>query len=165
MVRGFGEVYCDNPAVSGRLGQPIEDEWQVQGKVTYQRFERGAMFWREDLGRIYVFTGQQSGTYTVFTDTYQDGEPTCSTPAPPAGRFIPQRGFGKVWCNSPGVQQDLGFALSANESDVPMVVQGFVNGLMLWSNTPGGKYVYVLYYSGAVQYTGPFERYVDTFVE
>jgi hypothetical protein len=47
----------------------------------------------------------------VYADTYQDGSPpTTCAPTPPAGRIVPQYGFGKLWCTQPGLRDQLGWA-------------------------------------------------------
>ncbi|MFZ5917516.1 MAG: Ig-like domain-containing protein [Chloroflexota bacterium] len=51
-VRGFGKIWCEQPAVQTGLGQPLVRE---QGAVAgFQDFEGGALIWLGRLGYIYV---------------------------------------------------------------------------------------------------------------
>jgi hypothetical protein len=66
-----------------------------------QEFDNGHMFWRQDNLNIYVVydKGSLSGDYSMFIDTWKEGDPPLSCQAtPPPGRVQPTRGFGKVWC-------------------------------------------------------------------
>jgi len=74
-----------------------------------QPFVRGLMLWRPDTRVVYVLRGD--GTYTGYSDTWQEGMPaeSCAGIAP-EGLFKPQRGFGLVWCNVLEVPQSVGWA-------------------------------------------------------
>jgi hypothetical protein len=75
-----------------------------------QPFEKGVMIWLEKTDSIIVL--HDDGRWRRFEDTWSEGEPE-SDPAivPPAGRFQPIRGFGKVWRQRPEVRKALGWAL------------------------------------------------------
>ena len=68
------------------------------------------MIWLEAIDSIYVFYKDQR--WQRFDDTWSEGQLT-SDPAiaPPAERFQPIRGFGKVWRENPLLRQQLGWAL------------------------------------------------------
>lgn len=87
----------------------------TQIQVAEQVFERGRMLWIEPQRKIWVLVDNGSGTgaWTVYDDTFRDGEPE-NDPAlvPPEGMYQPQRGFGKVWRNNPSVEESLGWALT-----------------------------------------------------
>ena len=51
--RGFGKVWCDQPAVRAKLGAAIENEIGVYATLT-QKFERGQVFVGTDKTRVYV---------------------------------------------------------------------------------------------------------------
>jgi hypothetical protein len=80
-----------------------------------QAFENGRMFWRQDNRFIYVVyeKGASAGTYQLFFDVWEEGDPdySCVVPTPPADRLQPKRGFGLVWCNLGGPYSGIGWAL------------------------------------------------------
>jgi hypothetical protein len=96
-----------------------------------QDFEGGKMIW-VDMGlggrKVIVYrhpgTWYAQQTYMVYDDTWREGEPPISEPAPPY-RTVPQRGFGKVWQG--GERQWLGFA-TGNERPDRANVQYFGGG-------------------------------------
>lgn len=54
------------------------------------------------------------GTWTYFSDQWQEGMPELSCEAsPPPGLWQPIRGFGLVWCREPGLRDRLGWALGS----------------------------------------------------
>ncbi len=73
------------------------------------------MFWVQPIGQIWVLmiTGTGHGTWSVYQDTFKDGEPE-NDPSlvPPAGRYQPQRGFGKLWRETPGLRDALGWGVT-----------------------------------------------------
>ena len=150
---GFGQVYQNTAGVRDRLGLPTENEASVQG--AYQAFEHGLMFWRADTRTIYVLFSADAGDWYAFTDTWTDDMDPGGGPAPVAGRYLPPRGFGKVWSEQPDVQKRLGYALTANEASGTLVVQRFERGLLLWSDLGGAPSIYVLYQNNT------YERYAD----
>ena len=74
-------------------------------EAAYQPFEGGFMIWRP--GVIWVFFNQGYGN--VFADGFA-GQEQPTTEVPPAGFYIPERGFGKVWHEFPWIRADLGWA-------------------------------------------------------
>ena len=104
----------------------------ARGLITsYEPFEHGFMFWREDTKHVYVFYGADH-TWQEFTDTYVDGQPeySCANAnTPSATPPTPRRGFGKVWCTQPDVRSRLGNALT-DEVGNTRSLQDFQNGSM-----------------------------------
>jgi len=84
------------------------------GFVAEQPFERGHMFWREDDRSVFVL--YNDGQWRSFADYWQEGmeEYACQAAAP-AGRQLPKRGFGLVWCKELGVKEGLGWATAEEE--------------------------------------------------
>jgi hypothetical protein len=105
-------------------GQPYGD-----GRLAAQPFERGAMVWvgRADggPGQIFVLTTDPSVdlTWSVYSDSYVEGEPIGTDELPPPGKFAPVRGFGKLWRMVPEVRGALGWALSPEVGDQGTVLQ------------------------------------------
>ncbi|MFN8450331.1 MAG: hypothetical protein U0521_17525 [Anaerolineae bacterium] len=87
----------------------------AQVQVAEQLFEHGRMFWLEPIQQIWVLkiTGEGHGTWSVYEDTFVDGEPeTDPSLVPPEGRYQPERGFGKLWRESPGLREELGWGVT-----------------------------------------------------
>jgi hypothetical protein len=82
-----------------------------------QPFENGRMVWLEEVrGETFVTQRQilvfyNDGKYEQYQDTWMEGQPE-SDPSivPPSGLYQPIRGFGKVWRESTGVRDRLGWA-------------------------------------------------------
>jgi uncharacterized membrane protein (DUF373 family) len=111
-----------------RLGCPAAVE--TASWAAWQKFEGGALLWWETTRRIYVL--YQDGRWTVFDDLWTTGNPESDPSiAPPAGRFQPVRGFGKVWRERQGVREKLGWAIE-REQGLCITAQMFEKaGLMM----------------------------------
>ena len=111
--------------------------------AAFQPFERGVMFWREDLKHIYVL--QNDGTWSSHEDTWTGSyEQVVTEPdlSPPRGLYAPVRGFGQVWrLELGGPPSPIGWG-TGEEQGYTMVVQPFARGLLL--NDDDDK-VYALY--------------------
>ena len=141
---GFSAVYSSNTALSAQLSCPID---AAQGIVTaYQTFERGLMVWVSQVGTsgqsgIYVF--YNNNTYQRFADTWRDGvDPTSSGAVAPDGLQEPIRGFGKVWRESGGVRDGLGWA-TRPEVGGNGTIQVFERGEMVYIQATGQTYIAV----------------------
>jgi hypothetical protein len=112
---------------------------EASPSTSFEPFANGFMVWRGDTRRAYVF--YKDGAWQEFADTWAEGQPEYGcidayTPAqtPPT----PHRGFGKVWCEQPGVRDRLGAALQ-DEIGNDRAVQDFENGAMLLIPERSGK--------------------------
>jgi hypothetical protein len=75
-----------------------------------QPLAAGVMVWVEAQAYVYVlFDDASSPHWAIYHDTW-DGEPMCDVGPVPPGSYQPQRGFGRVWCDEPGVRDRLGWA-------------------------------------------------------
>jgi hypothetical protein len=100
-------------------------------KTSFEGFERGFMFWRDDTRHVYAV--YNDGTWQEFPDTWLDGQPEYSCPGtgvPSTTPPTPRRGIGKVWCAQAEVRDRLGKALQ-DEIGNERRVQDFQNGAML----------------------------------
>jgi hypothetical protein len=70
---------------------------------------------------IYVL--YNDGSYELFSDTWTQGETFDIGEQPPAGRFHPQRGFGKVWATHSSVRSRMGWALTDIETSYTTAVE------------------------------------------
>ncbi|MCL4870440.1 MAG: hypothetical protein KJ063_15860 [Anaerolineae bacterium] len=77
-----------------------------------QPFEHGRMVWVQGEDRIYVlFADGSSPHWYPYEDLWDPGDPEIDpTIIPPPGYYQPQRGFGLVWREQPGVRARLGWA-------------------------------------------------------
>lgn len=142
-AKAFVNAFGRHAAALGCPTGPVQP-----AKFAVQTFRDGYMF--DDLRdpqaqRIYALF--PDGSYRVFDDTWKEGEDArpCNDIPVPDGRFHPERGFGKVWCENVEVQAKLPGAV-ADETGVALQLQPFEHG-MIWGNTPKG--VMVLTNSGA----------------
>lgn len=92
-------------------------ETRAQILIAQQDFERGFMFWISTANPKVIWVlinspdNPNAGEWRIFVDSYQDGEPEFDpniTP-PDANHYQPRRGFGKVWRNTPGLRDALGW--------------------------------------------------------
>ena len=118
-----------------------------------QTFEHGTMLWRSDQREIAVRLGE--GAWSVYPDTWRDGDMLTDAGTPPAGRFAPQRSFGKLWQQQPVVRESLGWA-TGEEQSLSGAVQEFADGWMLRTSD---RMIYALYSNGT------WQSFPDTFVE
>ncbi len=91
-----------------------------------QAFERGRMIWRSDTAQIIVLfndipdPNNPPPAWLVMPDPYLPGEPENDPNiVPPDGLQQPQRGFGKLWREVPGLRDRIGWAIG---SEVPFTM-------------------------------------------
>jgi hypothetical protein len=109
------DTWFFSPAPPGCPGAPA-----LFSAGAEQPFEAGYMIWVEAQALIYVlFADGASPHWHIYADTW-NGEPLCD--AAPPGHSQPERGFGKVWCDEPGVRDRLGWA-TAPETGYGTAVQ------------------------------------------
>jgi len=106
-------VTCTHEWIGGVGASPLCPE--VAPRVVYavwQPFEHGAMLWFNDTKLIMILSAD--GTFTIYTDTYVEGQPESGLPAP-EGLFTPARGFGFLWSRLGGAESNLGFATAPEQ--------------------------------------------------
>jgi hypothetical protein len=96
------------------LGTRCPITHQTNVSFAYQAFENGHMFWRGDTRQIYIL--YNDGTFQTVQDTWVEGDVFGDGRTPPDGRFVPERGFGKVWFTQAGVSDRLGWATAQESS-------------------------------------------------
>ncbi len=134
----FLAVYVGDPHLSAALGCPTAPGgetphvWPVQ--AIYQPFERGHMVWLSNVGWfegkvIYVMLDDL--TYTRRDDYYHPHfDPVSENLNPPEGLYEPVEALGKMWRETPGLQERIGFG-TAPESRVETQMQMFQYGEMV----------------------------------
>jgi len=76
--------------------------------VTSQRYDRGEMIWRSDLGTIFVLAND--GTVMRYSVADYGVLPPNPWRIAPVGKVPPMMGFGKVWANYDEVRAKMGWA-------------------------------------------------------
>jgi hypothetical protein len=109
-----------------------------------QNFENGLMVWTElspDNRRIFAYLS--FGSYEFYRDTWTeaDGDTPEGFSAPP-GKYLPRRGFGKVWRDDPELRTRIGYAVEEFERAVTATVQRFDNGWMVWVKETDTVYIF-----------------------
>ncbi len=139
----FGAIFSDNPDLAAQIGCPLGNSARTAN--AFQPYEGGAMVWVAslgDLGQASIYAIYDNGAYQRFNDTWIDGvDPVSVGGDVPPGRVEPIRGFGKVWRESPGVGNTLGWA-TAPEAGGTAQVQRFERGEMLY--VPQNDQTYIL---------------------
>lgn len=142
---GFQNIYASNPTLAAQLACPVGPSVAVQ--TAFQSFERGTMIWVSSVGTtnqsgIYVLYA--NSTYQRFADTWRDGVDPSSTGlvAPSPNLQEPIRGFGKIWRESGGVKDGLGWANNL-ESGGTGYIQTFERGEMLYLTQTGQSYILI----------------------
>jgi len=136
----FGQIWYEHSEVRRKLGWAIAGDegstWAVQ-----ESFEQGVMFWWEDTDEIYVLT--QSGNWEMYMDTWLEGmdEYSCSGVPPRESLLMPQRGFGKVWCEQLGGSNPIIGWATTGEQGYSAEWQNFEHGFM-WLALDGYVYVF-----------------------
>ncbi len=83
----------------------------IVGAAAEQPFENGVMIWLAATDAIYVLDRREA-SWQRFEDTWSEEQPESDLAiVPPADRFQPIRGFGKVWRDNSAVRDKLGWAL------------------------------------------------------
>jgi len=129
--------------------RPTATTGQIQ--VAEQVFEHGRMFWIQPREQIWILfdDGQGKGVWSVYEDTFQDGEPE-SDPSivPPADKYQPLRGFGKLWRETPDIMNRLGFGVTPEfgyVSNYEYHPGGQLNSSGIWEAGPGYHILFSLY--------------------
>jgi hypothetical protein len=100
--------------------------------AAYEPFEGGHMVWRSDTQQIIVL--YTDGSYEIYEDTWQEGDPVEIPGSPPLGFYAPVRGFGNLYASRPDLRGRLGWA-TALEEGYTMRVETIQGGSGRYSGT------------------------------
>jgi hypothetical protein len=126
----------NNFFVAGATG--CSDASSVTTSAVYQGFQNGFMIWLGDTKTILV--AYNDGSTTLYSDTWVN-QPVITNEAPPAGMLQPDRGFGWVWTQQPGVKDTIGWATGV---EVPYAIQYQVGHVDSPGPRPPGRDYYTL---------------------
>lgn len=136
-----------NTALPAGFPTPVN----AQISVAEQLFEGGRMFWLQPTGQIWVVivTGEGRGTWTIYPDTFIEGEVESDPSLVPPNSFLqPERGFGKLWREVPAVREALGWAVTPEfgyTSAYEYHAGGSVDAGGIYTAGPGYHVLYSLY--------------------
>lgn len=137
----------DSVTFEFQLGCPLAVQRDMP--LAEQIFERGTMVWvaGTDLARqapaIYVTrTSPLPLAHTRYPDTAAEGAPVPPPLSPPAGRYEPIRGFGKVWREQPGVREALGWAVEPERGATGVFIPFSSGGAIVWLQSTDFVYFY-----------------------
>lgn len=142
----FASILDTNPELAALIGCPLGSGFPTNVSSAYQSYERGLMLWISALGEggpSAIYAVYNNGTYQRFSDTWNEGQdPHSGGAEPPSGLIEPIRGFGKVWRESAGVRDALGWART-DEQGGGATVQIFERGEMVAVSQNGLIYVLI----------------------
>lgn len=132
---GFANILSRDAGLAAALGCATSAAVPVTAAV--QDFENGRMLWVSSLADIpggAIYAAFNVGRYERYADTWNEAvdpiQPAVQE-APPSGKTVPIRGFGKVWGSSPSARAGLGWALGG-ESGTGGQIQRFAGGEMIY---------------------------------
>jgi len=133
---GFAAIYGKDAALQKALG--CAQSAAISITTATQDFEGGRMIYISQFADVptkMIYALYSGGTYQRFPDTWTEGvdpENLSGIEAPPAGRFAPRRGFGKVWAANPTVRAGLRWALGSEQGATGSMIQRFERGEMVF---------------------------------
>ncbi|MCL4248857.1 MAG: LysM peptidoglycan-binding domain-containing protein [Anaerolineae bacterium] len=104
---------------------------------TFQPFDGGFMAWRGDSSDIYAYIYATQELF-VFQGAVYGRLGINYSLVPPAGRFRPDNGFGRVWSNYGNIRAALGWA-TESERGYLSVVNQFSDGMTYSFTLPDGR--------------------------
>jgi hypothetical protein len=151
----FWDIWFEVGGGDSRLGYPT-DPIITERNYAQQYFEKGLMFWwdnPDDLDTIWVIDTpaadwQSGASSNRYNDTWQaaEGDYGCEQ----ARERGPVRGFGKLWCERPELQNRLGYPREPERGSggaAPYAqVQFFQGGVIIYN--PANAEVFVLFEQG-----------------
>lgn len=130
--------------------------------AAFQPFENGYMTWLDIPGRgkqIFVvakdpYAPGRPDVWSLYPDSWAEGELEDTIYTAPAGRYEPQRGFGKLWANNKFVRGALGWA-TAPERQTEATIQQFSSGAYVIRL---GNAMQLYYYGAKPTFTGIYSQ-------
>ncbi|MCX6044901.1 MAG: hypothetical protein NT075_07290 [Chloroflexi bacterium] len=123
------------PDLQAKMGCPLE--LANFDPIAFNEFGPGPnfdrfMLWISNENKIYVL--QPDKTWQTYDDTWKEGEPTytCNPlKGEPKSPPLPRRGFNKIWCTVPKLQEVMGTTVLEERQCQHAVLQRFQQGRLL----------------------------------
>lgn len=124
------------PGLEQKIGCPVEEA--SLDDIGINEFGPGPeidrfMLWLSDEGQIYVLFPDNS--WQSYADTWTEDQPTFSCnpfgDAEPDSPPLPRRGFGKLWCEQPELQEIMGTVPREERLCQHAVLQRFPDGRLI----------------------------------
>ncbi len=120
------QMGCPRPALTGLAAA---EQYFENGVMVYVAIPHGTTV----EGRIYVVrTRPLPVEYTLYPDTWREGQPETADLAPPPGLIEPKRGFGKLWRENPDLRQTLGWATGPERAERATLQEFSASAGLLW---------------------------------
>ncbi len=140
----FATIIQNDANLQAALGCPLSGVASVVSSA-YQPLQNGLLIWVSALGtqpQPAIYALYNNGTYQRFNDSWREGDTVSSGAIPPDGLLEPVRGFGKVWRESPGLRDALGWAMTG-EVGGSATIQLFERGEMIAMTQTGQTYILI----------------------
>ncbi|HEU4328513.1 MAG TPA: hypothetical protein VFS21_35575 [Roseiflexaceae bacterium] len=120
------QMGCPRPALSDLAAA---EQYFEKGVMVYVAIPHGNTV----EGRIYVVrTRPLPVEYTVYADTWREGQPETAGLTPPPGLIEPKRGFGKLWRENPDLREMLGWATGPERAERATFQEFTASTGLLW---------------------------------
>jgi hypothetical protein len=147
----FLQVYLSDPGLPSLLScvtAPANSSdppyiWPVD--VIYQPFERGHMLRLSNVGWFsspVVYVALDDSTYVRYGDTYDPLNGPSSTEESPEGLFAPTGALAKIWRNTDGLKERIGFGTAQEVLSEGSQMQMFVYGEMVYIQAINTMFVF-----------------------
>ncbi len=142
---GFATIFNGlDAATRTTLGCPASPAVAISSAAV--TFDNGRMIWASQLGELstrVIYALYNNGAYQRYNDTWTEGiDPQSTGEVPPAGRYTPIRGIGKVWHENAAVKNGLGWALDT-EVGTAAQMQRFDHGEMLYVASLNQTFIFI----------------------
>jgi hypothetical protein len=145
------------PTITPIAGKPTLSPFPTETKqeiyIAQQSFEKGYMIWIQARKIVWVLIQNPSnpnvGLWYVYQDSFDETvDQEDGSIVAPDGKFVPRRGFGKLWRLTPGLREALGWAITpefALNTEYKYQPGGFLDQDNRYIPGPGTHFITTLY--------------------
>jgi hypothetical protein len=132
---------------------PFPTETRQEIFIAHQSFEKGYMFWVQARKIVWVLianpTNPNVGEWYVYQDTFDEAvDKDDESIIAPDGKFVPKRGFGKLWRQTPGLRDALGWGITPEfglNTEYKYQPGGYLDSNNQYVPGPGTHFITMLY--------------------